>query len=86
MHLQDSFNSVVDIFNWYGDNQNELIPAAGKGRWNDPDMVSEVSVQLMLSCIIYTFYKTGTFLLPEPAIAGSENERESGTAIMHDSI
>jgi len=37
--IQDSFNSVVDIFNWYGDNQDDLIPAAGKGHWNDPDML-----------------------------------------------
>ena len=37
--LQDSFKSVVDIFSWFGDNQDDLIPAAGKGHWNDPDMV-----------------------------------------------
>ncbi|XP_074629049.1 alpha-N-acetylgalactosaminidase-like [Acropora palmata] len=37
--IQDSFNSVVNIFTWYGDNQAELIPVAGKGHWNDPDML-----------------------------------------------
>jgi len=38
----------VDIFNWYGDTQDELIPAAGKGHWNDPDMVSGISLKSML--------------------------------------
>lgn len=42
--LQDSFQSVVDIFNWYGDMQDDLVPAAGKGHWNDPDMVSGLSL------------------------------------------
>ncbi|XP_015751375.1 PREDICTED: alpha-N-acetylgalactosaminidase-like [Acropora digitifera] len=37
--IQDSFNSVMNIFTWYGDNQAELIPVAGKGHWNDPDML-----------------------------------------------
>ncbi|KAJ7384573.1 hypothetical protein OS493_021204 [Desmophyllum pertusum] len=37
--IQDSFQSLVDIFNWYGDLQDDLIPAAGKGHWNDPDML-----------------------------------------------
>lgn len=37
--IQDSFISVMDILSWYGDNQDSLIPAAGKGRWNDPDML-----------------------------------------------
>lgn len=37
--IQDSFKSVVDIFSWFGDNQDDLIPAAGKGHWNDPDML-----------------------------------------------
>jgi len=37
--IQDSFQSVVNIFNWYGNMQDDLIPAAGKGHWNDPDML-----------------------------------------------
>ncbi|KAL9986325.1 hypothetical protein ACROYT_G000462 [Oculina patagonica] len=39
MNITDSFQSVVDIFNWYGDMQDDLVPAAGKGHWNDPDML-----------------------------------------------
>ena len=37
--IQDSWESVVSIIDYYGDNQEELIPAAGPGHWNDPDMV-----------------------------------------------
>ena len=37
--IQDSWESVSSIIQYYGDNQDELIPAAGPGHWNDPDMV-----------------------------------------------
>nr|XP_039259385.1 alpha-N-acetylgalactosaminidase-like [Styela clava] len=37
--IQDSFESVMTIINWWGDNQDVLIPAAGPGMWNDPDML-----------------------------------------------
>nr|XP_002130547.1 alpha-N-acetylgalactosaminidase-like [Ciona intestinalis]XP_026695194.1 alpha-N-acetylgalactosaminidase-like [Ciona intestinalis] len=37
--IQDSWDDVVDIMNWWGDNQDVLIPAAGPGGWNDPDML-----------------------------------------------
>jgi len=37
--IQDSWESVVSIIDYYGDNQEELIPAAGPGHWNDPDML-----------------------------------------------
>lgn len=37
--IQDSFEDVVDIINWWGDHQDVLIPAAGPGMWNDPDML-----------------------------------------------
>ena len=45
--LQDSFQSLVDIFSWYGDNQDDMIPVAGSGNWNDPDMVSGLSLKCM---------------------------------------
>lgn len=35
--IQDSWQSVSHIINWYGDHQDEMIPAAGPGHWNDPD-------------------------------------------------
>ncbi|XP_078682951.1 alpha-N-acetylgalactosaminidase-like isoform X9 [Branchiostoma floridae x Branchiostoma belcheri] len=37
--IQDSWDSVTGIIDWYGDNQNVLAPAAGPGHWNDPDML-----------------------------------------------
>ena len=37
--FQDSWYSVLGIVDWYGDQQKTLIPAAGPGHWNDPDMV-----------------------------------------------
>lgn len=37
--IQDSWESVTKILNYYGDNQNSLIPLAGPGHWNDPDML-----------------------------------------------
>ncbi|CAH3109766.1 unnamed protein product [Porites lobata] len=37
--IQDSWQSVTGIVKWYGDHQDEMIPAAGPGHWNDPDML-----------------------------------------------
>ncbi|XP_078682944.1 alpha-N-acetylgalactosaminidase-like isoform X3 [Branchiostoma floridae x Branchiostoma belcheri] len=37
--IQDSWDSVTNIIDWYGDNQDILGPAAGPGHWNDPDML-----------------------------------------------
>ncbi|KAE8579795.1 hypothetical protein XENTR_v10024186 [Xenopus tropicalis] len=37
--IQDSWDSVLDIIEWYAKNQDVLQPAAGPGRWNDPDML-----------------------------------------------
>ena len=48
VHLQDSFFSVYGIYNWYAAHQDDLIPVAGQGHWNDPDMVSGVSLQRIL--------------------------------------
>ena len=27
------------IIDWFGDNQDDIIPAVGPGHWNDPDQV-----------------------------------------------
>ena len=40
LSLQDSWKSVFNIMNHYGKIQDTLIPAAGPGHFNDPDMVS----------------------------------------------
>lgn len=37
--IDDSWTSVSSIIDYYGDNQDTLIPVAGPGHWNDPDMV-----------------------------------------------
>ena len=70
--MKDSFQSVVDIFNWYGDMQDELIPAAGRGHWNDPDMVSGFSSQSMLCCLLFPRVKSKVFLRIEPKLYGPQ--------------
>ncbi|KAF7242961.1 Alpha-N-acetylgalactosaminidase [Varanus komodoensis] len=37
--IQDSWDTLLRIIEWYGDHQEVLQPAAGPGRWNDPDML-----------------------------------------------
>ncbi|KAG9333884.1 hypothetical protein JZ751_009403, partial [Albula glossodonta] len=37
--IQDSWDSVLNIVDWFSTNQDVLQPAAGPGRWNDPDML-----------------------------------------------
>ncbi|XP_028669701.1 alpha-N-acetylgalactosaminidase-like isoform X2 [Erpetoichthys calabaricus] len=34
--IQDSWESVMSVIQWYGKNQDVLQPAAGPGHWNDP--------------------------------------------------
>ncbi|NXN94253.1 NAGAB acetylgalactosaminidase, partial [Rhinopomastus cyanomelas] len=37
--IQDSWDSVLSIVDWFSANQDVLQPAAGPGHWNDPDML-----------------------------------------------
>ncbi|XP_067875456.1 alpha-N-acetylgalactosaminidase-like [Heterodontus francisci] len=37
--IDDSWESVRGIINWYSRHQDVLQPVAGPGRWNDPDML-----------------------------------------------
>ena len=37
--VQDSWASVTSIIDYFADHQDELIPVAGPGHWNDPDML-----------------------------------------------
>ena len=37
--IDDSWDSVYSILDWFGDNQDRLAPHHGPGHWNDPDMV-----------------------------------------------
>ncbi|GBP50261.1 Alpha-N-acetylgalactosaminidase [Eumeta japonica] len=38
--IQDSWASVESIIDYYGNHQDVIVPNAGPGHWNDPDMVS----------------------------------------------
>ena len=31
---------MASVIDYYGDNQDTIIPNAGPGHWNDPDMVN----------------------------------------------
>ncbi|KAG0722260.1 Alpha-N-acetylgalactosaminidase [Chionoecetes opilio] len=37
--IQDSWESVQRIIDYYGDNQDAIVANAGPGHWNDPDML-----------------------------------------------
>uniref|UniRef100_A0A8C6STJ4 Alpha-galactosidase n=1 Tax=Neogobius melanostomus TaxID=47308 RepID=A0A8C6STJ4_9GOBI len=37
--IQDSWDSVQFIMDWFFNNQDYIQPAAGPGKWNDPDML-----------------------------------------------
>ncbi|KAH8341419.1 hypothetical protein KR059_006603 [Drosophila kikkawai] len=37
--IQDSWASVENIIDYYGNNQDLIAPNAGPGHWNDPDML-----------------------------------------------
>lgn len=37
--IQDSWDSVQFIMDWFFENQDYFQPAAGPGKWNDPDML-----------------------------------------------
>lgn len=37
--INDDWDSVSDIVEWWGNNQDTIAPIAGPGHWNDPDMV-----------------------------------------------
>lgn len=37
--IQNNWESMINISNWFGDNQLRVQPFGGPGHWNDPDMV-----------------------------------------------
>ena len=51
--INDSWESVYSILQWFGDNQDRLSPFHGPGHWNDPDMVRKNSI---------VFFKLNFFL------------------------
>lgn len=59
--IQDSFESVKDIVEWYGANNNEISKYHGPGAWNDPDMmivgdfslsVNQAKAHMALWCVL----------------------------------
>lgn len=38
--VQDGWDSVLKIVDWYGQDEGNFSAFAGPGGWNDPDMVS----------------------------------------------
>ncbi|XP_043271319.1 alpha-N-acetylgalactosaminidase [Venturia canescens] len=37
--IQDSWSSLESIIDYFGNNQDAIVPNAGPGHWNDPDML-----------------------------------------------
>jgi len=37
--INDNWDSVSDIIEWWGTHQDTIAPISGPGHWNDPDMV-----------------------------------------------
>jgi alpha-N-acetylgalactosaminidase len=37
--VDSTWSSISSIINYYDHHQDEMFPAAGPGRWNDPDML-----------------------------------------------
>lgn len=37
--IEDSFESVMQIIDYFGKNQDRIQPQSGPGHWNDPDML-----------------------------------------------
>lgn len=37
--IYDSWQSIKNILDWTSSNQEKIVPVAGPGGWNDPDMV-----------------------------------------------
>lgn len=60
--IEDSWDSVLGIIDWFFDNQDALVPAAGPGKWNDPDMVCLADIW---TDQIFTFTHLFTEGLPE---------------------
>lgn len=53
--IQDSWASLESIIDYYGNNQDAIIPNAGPGHWNDPDMVRYTLAFSYLENKIYSF-------------------------------
>jgi len=61
LDIDDSWYSVIKIIEWFGDNNLDLRPFTGPGRWHDPDMLvvgnyglsdNQGMVQMSMWCIM----------------------------------
>ena len=44
--INDDFDSIADIIEWWGNHQDTIAPISGPGHWNDPDMVSHTTTRI----------------------------------------
>ena len=54
--LQTNFGRVEYIMDWFGQNQDDIIPAVGAGHWNDPDQVLRLKLcyrDFMFFCLFW---------------------------------
>jgi len=50
--INDSWESVYGIVQWFGNNQDRLSPFHGPGHWNDPDMVGKKFFKISFDGIV----------------------------------
>lgn len=58
--IQDSWASLESIIDYYGNNQDAIVPNAGPGHFNDPDMVGlsiiNISNNINLNCLYLNLF------------------------------
>ena len=50
--IYDAWQSIMSIVNYYGYNPGDFIGAAGPGKWNDADMVTDALILQNLSLLM----------------------------------
>ena len=58
--IDDSWDSITGILNFYGDDKTKFIEVAGPGNFNDPDMVGACRYQgitflVEFGCIVFKY-------------------------------
>ena len=82
--IDDSWENVTGIINWYGDNQDHIGPSNGPGHWNDPDMVFKhfyyMFGNILIFCIhleVYNMDVEGVLIIYSSAVLFSCASREN---------
>jgi len=80
--IDDSWDSVHAVMNWFAANQRYLQPFAGPGHWNDPDML--VGGNFGLSYSQNKIQMSAWAMLAAPLLLGNDprNVNPTDTAIM----